>query len=281
MTDEKLNLNRRALIAAAAGGAASLAAPAILRGQAQAASGPVTLLNVSYDPTRELYKAINVAFAASWKGRTGQDVVINQSHGGSGAQARSVIDGLQADVVTLALAYDIDSIADRGLIAPELAIAPARQVHALHLDHRVPGQKGQSLAHPRLGRPDQAGRPGDHAQPEDLGRRALEFPGRLQLGPDASRAAIPTRPRPISPISTGMCRCWIPARAARRRPSPNAASATCCWPGRTRPICRQAEFARQVRHHHAVQFGPGRAAGRGGGQGGGQARHARGRRRPI
>jgi sulfate transport system substrate-binding protein len=117
MTDKKLNLNRRTLIAAAAGGAASLAAPAILRGQAQAAE-PVTLLNVSYDPTRELYKAINIAFAKTWKGRTGQDVTINQSHGGSGAQARSVIDGLQADVVTLALAYDIDSIADRGLIAP-------------------------------------------------------------------------------------------------------------------------------------------------------------------
>ena len=118
MTETKLNFNRRGLIAAAAGGAAALAAPAVLRGAAQAAAGPITLLNVSYDPTRELYKAINAAFIRYWKSRTGQDLVINQSHGGSGAQARSVIDGLEADVVTLALAYDIDAIADRGLITP-------------------------------------------------------------------------------------------------------------------------------------------------------------------
>ena len=72
-----------------------------------------TLLNVSYDPTRELYQAINLAFAKSWKTQTGEDVKINQSHGGSGKQGRSVIDGLAADVVTLALAYDIDAIADK------------------------------------------------------------------------------------------------------------------------------------------------------------------------
>src|ERR1700722_9574107 len=71
----------------------------------------VTLLNVSYDPTRELYQDFNQAFAKYWKGKTGDNVVINQSHGGSGKQARAVIDGLQADVVTLALAYDIDAIA--------------------------------------------------------------------------------------------------------------------------------------------------------------------------
>jgi sulfate/thiosulfate transport system substrate-binding protein len=79
----------------------------------RAASQDVTLLNVSYDPTRELYKDINKAFAEQWKARTGQTVTINQSHGGSGKQARAVIDGLQADVVTLALAYDIDEIAER------------------------------------------------------------------------------------------------------------------------------------------------------------------------
>ena len=69
------------------------------------------LLNVSYDPTRELYKAVNAAFAADWKAKTGEDVTIKQSHGGSGKQARSVIDGLDADVVTLALSADIDAIA--------------------------------------------------------------------------------------------------------------------------------------------------------------------------
>ncbi len=79
----------------------------------RAASQDVTLLNVSYDPTRELYKDINKAFAEEWKAKTGQTVTINQSHGGSGKQARAVIDGLQADVVTLALAYDIDEIAER------------------------------------------------------------------------------------------------------------------------------------------------------------------------
>jgi sulfate transport system substrate-binding protein len=79
----------------------------------------VTLLNVSYDPTRELYKAENAAFAAQWKQKTGQDVSINQSHGGSGKQARSVIDGLDADVVTLALAYDVDSIASIAHLMPQ------------------------------------------------------------------------------------------------------------------------------------------------------------------
>ena len=77
----------------------------------------VKLLNVSYDPTRELYQDFNAAFSAYWKSKTGGGVSVNQSHGGSGAQARAVIDGLDADVVTLALAYDIDSIASKGLIA--------------------------------------------------------------------------------------------------------------------------------------------------------------------
>jgi sulfate/thiosulfate transport system substrate-binding protein len=82
------------------------------------AAGPVKLLNVSYDPTRELYQAVNIAFAKQWKAKTGADVQISQSHGGSGKQARSVIDGLQADVVTLALAYDIDVISERAKLLP-------------------------------------------------------------------------------------------------------------------------------------------------------------------
>ncbi|ESQ87471.1 ABC transporter permease [Asticcacaulis sp. AC460] len=84
------------------------------------ATGAVELLNVSYDPTRELYAQYNELFARFWKDTTGQDVTIRQSHGGSGAQARSVIDGVQADVVTLALSHDIDSIARKtGLIATD------------------------------------------------------------------------------------------------------------------------------------------------------------------
>jgi sulfate transport system substrate-binding protein len=77
----------------------------------------VTLLNVSYDPTRELYRDINNAFAAQWKAQHGDSLTIQMSHGGSGKQARSVVDGLPADVVTLALAYDIDAVSDHGLIA--------------------------------------------------------------------------------------------------------------------------------------------------------------------
>jgi sulfate/thiosulfate transport system substrate-binding protein len=79
----------------------------------------VTLLNVSYDPTRELYEDVNAAFAKRWLEKTGQTVVINQSHGGSGKQARAVIDGLEADVVTLALAYDLDAIASKSKLLPE------------------------------------------------------------------------------------------------------------------------------------------------------------------
>ncbi len=99
---------RRALTA----GAAALA---LIDSPARA---DTTLLNVSYDPTREFYQAFNAAFAKHWKAGTGETVAIRQSHGGSGKQARSVIDGLEADVVTLALAYDIDAIHDHGKQLP-------------------------------------------------------------------------------------------------------------------------------------------------------------------
>ena len=99
-----INTLRRHLIAGAA-------AAVILAGSATFALADKTLLNVSYDPTREFYKEFNEAFAADWKAKTGEAITINQSHGGSGKQARAVIDGLDADVVTLALAGDIDQIA--------------------------------------------------------------------------------------------------------------------------------------------------------------------------
>src|SRR5450432_1396777 len=85
----------------------------IVLGTAGVARAQVKLLNVSYDPTRELYQDVNAAFGKQWQQKTGQVVNISQSHGGSGKQARSVIDGLEADVVTLALAYDIDAIAEQ------------------------------------------------------------------------------------------------------------------------------------------------------------------------
>jgi sulfate transport system substrate-binding protein len=90
----------------------------IVAGVAPVQAANVRLLNVSYDPTRELYQDINAAFAKLWKEKTGDTVTIQQSHGGSGRQSRSVIDGLKADVVTLGLAYDIDAIAERAQLLP-------------------------------------------------------------------------------------------------------------------------------------------------------------------
>ena len=90
----------------------------VMKAFAAFAQNAVTLLNVSYDPTRELYQDFNAAFSNYWKAKTGQSVTIQQSHGGSSKQARAVIDGLQADVVTLALAYDIDAIAENSRLLP-------------------------------------------------------------------------------------------------------------------------------------------------------------------
>ena len=104
----RFNTTRRGLIALALGLAFGSNAFADLN-----------LLNVSYDPTRELYQEYNAAFAKHWKAKTGETVNIKASHGGSGKQARAVIDGLDADVVTLALAYDIDEVADAGLLAKD------------------------------------------------------------------------------------------------------------------------------------------------------------------
>lgn len=107
--------------------AALVAVSACNADEPRSGSGAVTLLNVSYDPTRELYADLNAAFAASYEASHKVSVTIKQSHGGSGKQARSVIDGLDADVVSLALAGDIDAIADRGLIAKDWqAKLPAR-----------------------------------------------------------------------------------------------------------------------------------------------------------
>lgn len=98
----------------------TITALALLLGAgAGALAKDITLLNVSYDPTRELYEDYNKAFAQYWKDKTGDTVTINQSHGGSGKQARAVIDGLEADVVTLALAYDVDAIAQKASLLPK------------------------------------------------------------------------------------------------------------------------------------------------------------------
>ena len=147
----------------------------------------VTLLNVSYDPTRELYVDFNAAFARYWKAKTGQDVRIDQSHGGSGSQARSVIDGLQADVVTLALASDIDAIAAAAKLLPlnwQSLLPDNSSPYTSTIVFLV--RKGNPKGIHDWGDLIQAGRVRHHAQPEDLRRRALELSGRLGLGARAA-----------------------------------------------------------------------------------------------
>lgn len=109
MSVDALSPSRRKLLLAAA--AAPLAAPLVAR-----AANPNTLLNVSYDVSREFYKDFNTAFAAQWKAKTGETLTLNQSHGGSSRQARSVIEGLEADVITMNQAIDIDVLADKGFV---------------------------------------------------------------------------------------------------------------------------------------------------------------------
>jgi len=106
------NFSRRRVLAY------GVAAGVMATSTAALAQSSVSLLNVSYDPTRELYQEFNAAFIKHWKAQNGQDVSIKQSHGGSGKQARGVIDGLEADVVTLALAYDVDALNKNGALIP-------------------------------------------------------------------------------------------------------------------------------------------------------------------
>ena len=195
---------------------------------ASMAHAATTLLNVSYDPTRELYKAINQAFAADWKAKTGETVTVRASHGGSGAQARAVIDGLEADVVTLALAADIDAIAARpGKIAPDwqkrLPNNSAPYTSTIVFLVRKGNPKGikdwDDLAKPGVA--------GHHAEPEDLRRRALELPGGLGLSAEEVRRRRSQ--------DQGVRRRALQERAGARHrrarldrsPSPSAASATC------------------------------------------------------
>ena len=138
----------------------------------------ITLLNVSYDPTRELYQEVNTAFAQHWLEKTGDKVTIRQTHGGSGKQARAVIDGLDADVVTLALAYDVDALSEKGRLIP-----PDWQ-------KRLPNNSAPYTSTivfvVRKGNPggikdwDDLTRPGVSVitpEPEDFGRRSMELSG--------------------------------------------------------------------------------------------------------
>ena len=162
---------------------------------ASAPSGAdVTLLNVSYDPTARALQEFNQLFAEHWKQQTGEKVTIQKSHGGSGKQARAVIDGLEADVVTLALAYDIDAIAEHATSCPtdwqtRLPNNSSPYTSTIVFLVRKGNPKGikdwDDLVKPGVA--------GHHAQPEDLRRRALELPRRLGLRAATSTAA--TRPR--------------------------------------------------------------------------------------
>ena len=146
------------------------------------AAAPVKLLNVSYDPTRELYQDINAAFAKHWKAKTGVDVRINQSHGGSGKQARAVIDGLQADVVTLGLAYDIDAIAETPGFFPPTGRRACRNNSTPYTSTIVFLVRKGNPKH--IKEWDDVVRDGvcrDYAESEDLGRRALELSGGVGL----------------------------------------------------------------------------------------------------
>src|SRR6185436_12828706 len=143
-----------------------------------------------YDPTRELYEDVNTAFAAAWKAKTGQTVTIEQSHGGSGKQARAVIDGLEADVVTLALAYDVDAIAKAGLIANDWQ---------KRLPHNSAPYNSTIVFLVRKGKPDGTTWP--------LG------------APSTGRPRAKTRPARSSRGSSRTFRCWTRGRGRPRSPS--------------------------------------------------------------
>ena len=165
-----------------------------------------------------------------------------------------------------------------GLIHADWQTRLPEQRRAVHLDDRVPGPQGQPQGDQGLGRSREAGRRGDHAEPEDLGRRALELPRGVGLRAQAAAATTPRRAQFVDRALQATCRCSTRARAARRRRSSSAASATCCSRGRTRRCSRSRSSARtRSRSSCRRSVDPRRAAGRGRRQGRRQARHARGR----
>ena len=202
-------------IAAAALSAIVVAAPA----QAQNAN---TLLNVSYDISRELYAEINTAFIKQYKAKTGQDVTINQSHNGSSRQARSILEGLEADVVTFNQVTDVQVLLRQGQADPgRLGEAPAEQFVAVLLAAGLSGARRQSEGHQGLGRSGEARRPGDLPEPENLRQRALHVSGRLRLREGQVRRARQKADDFIKSCSP-TCRCSTPAAAPRPRPSSSA-----------------------------------------------------------
>ena len=241
------------------------------------AGAQTAILNVSYDPTRELYRDINRAFAADWKQRTGEAVTIRTSHGGSGSQARAVIDGIDAAVVTLALAGDIDAIASATKQDPGgLAAAAAEQFLALHVDHRVPGAQGQSRRASRTGTTSRG--PASRSSRPTRRRRVARDGTTLRRGATGSgERMMRARRRSSSPRSTATCPCSIRARAAPPCRSPSAGSGDVLIAWENEALLTQEGIRRQqVRDRGSVRLHPGRAAGRAGGRQCRRQGHARG-----
>ena len=253
------NFSVRSLLALSVG---ALLAGSVLSSHAQ--QPPVTLLNVSYDPTRELYVDYNAAFTKYWKAKAGQDVTIKQSHGGSGKQARSVIDGIDADVVTLALAGDVDALVKNGGLIPK--------DWQKRLPHNSAPYTSTIVFLVRKGNPkgikdwDDLTKPGVTVitpNPKTSGGArwnylaAWEFAKRKNGGSDAKAKEF------VGQAVQQRARCSTPARAARPSPlSQRNVRATCCWPGKTKPSwLLKGVRRRQVRGRRALDQHPGRADG--------------------
>ena len=231
----------------------------------RAQGAPITILNVSYDPTRELYREFNAAFEKHWKTKTGQTVTVRASHGGSGSQARAVIDGLEADVVTLALAFDVDAIASAGLTDKgwQKRLPNNSTPYTSTIVFLV--RKGNPKAIKDWGDLVKPGIQVITPNPEDVRRSPVELPGRVAVRADAAWRQRHDRPRLRDQLYKNVPSS-TPARAARRTRLRSGVSATCCWRGRTKPISR-LQNRRGARHRRAADEHPGRAAGRRGGQG--------------
>ena len=246
----------------------------------RAQGAPITILNVSYDPTRELYREFNAAFAKYWKSKTGQTVTVRASHGGSGSQARAVIDGLEADVVTLALAFDVDAIANAGLTDKgwQKRLPNNSTPYTSTIVFLV--RKGNPEEHQGLGRPRQAGRPGHHAEPEDVRRRAVELPGRVAVRADAAWRQRHDRARVRDALYKN-----VPVLDSGARGSTNTfaqrgiGDVLLAWENEA--YLALAESQGTARHRRAADEHPRRAAGRRRGQGRRQARHDAPSPRPI
>ena len=242
-----------------------------------ASAAPVQLLNVSYDPTRELYQQVNAAFAKRWQASSKQAITIKQSHGGSGKQARAVIDGLPADVVTLALAYDIDQVAKRGLIASDWQArlpnnsTPYYSTIVLLVRHGNPKKINDwdDLVRPdvKVITPNPKTSGGARWNYLAAWGYALKTYG----SPEKAKLFMAKLFRNVPVLDSG-------ARGATTTfVERGQGDVLIAWENEA--LLAKNKLGRgQVRHRLSVGVDPRRAAGRGGRQGCGQARHSRGRR---